>query len=47
MIGAGLFPAGIGILGDAGLFDSGFIILGIFILSGSILLNFVTLQDYR
>ena len=47
MIGAGLVPAGIGILGDAGLFDSGFIILGISVLSGSILLNFVTLRDYR
>ncbi|MCD6153636.1 MAG: MFS transporter [Syntrophobacterales bacterium] len=47
MIGAGLFPAVIGILGDAGLFGSGFIILGISVLAGSIFLNFVTLRDYK
>ncbi len=45
MIGAGLVPTGIGILGDAGQFKLGFILLGVFILSGSILLEFVRLRD--
>ncbi|MEA2013757.1 MAG: MFS transporter [Thermodesulfobacteriota bacterium] len=47
MIGAGFVPMGIGILGDAGHFNLAFIILGIFILSGSILLKFVRLRDHN
>ncbi|MBW2600059.1 MAG: MFS transporter [Deltaproteobacteria bacterium] len=46
VIGAGLVPAGIGVLGDAGQFELGFILLGVFILSGSILLAFVRLRDH-
>ena len=46
MIGAGLVPTGIGFLGDAGQFKLGFILLGVFILSGSILLRFVRLRDH-
>ena len=47
VIGAGLVPMSIGVLGDAGQFKLGFVILGIFILSGSILLRFVRLRDYE
>jgi len=46
VIGAGLVPMSIGVLGDAGQFKLGFVILGISILSGSILLRFVRLRDY-
>ena len=47
VIGAGLVPMSIGVLGDTGQFKLGFVILGIFILSGSILLRFVRLRDYE
>jgi NNP family nitrate/nitrite transporter-like MFS transporter len=46
MVGAGLVPTGIGFLGDAGMFELGFILLGVVILSGSILLKLVRLKDY-
>ena len=45
MIGAGFVPMGIGFMGDAGQFELAFIILGIVIFSGSILLGFVRLRD--
>ncbi len=47
MVGAGLAPTCIGILGDTGHFSLGFVILGASILLGSILLKFVTLRDYE
>ncbi len=46
VIGAGLVPTGIGVLGDAGQFELGFILLGVFILSGSLLVAFVRLRDH-
>ena len=47
MVGAGLVPTGIGFLGDAGQFELAFILLGVCILSGSLLLGLVKLRDYE
>ena len=47
MIGAGLAPTVIGILGDAGQFELGFILLGVITLFGSLLLRLVKLRDYE
>jgi len=47
MVGGGLAPAGIGFLGDAGQFELGFILLGVCILSGILLLGVVKLRDYE
>ncbi len=45
MIGAGLVPTGIGILGDAGAFEAGFAAVGAFILAGSLLVGRVKTRD--
>ena len=47
MIGGGLVPTIIGVLGDAGQFELGFVLLGVFILSGSLLVAFVRLRDHE
>jgi len=47
MVGAGLVPTCIDFLGDAGQFQLGFILLGICVLSGSILPRLVKLRDYE
>jgi len=46
MVGAGLVPTCIGFLGDAGQFQLGFILLGVCVLSGSLLLGLVKLRDH-
>jgi NNP family nitrate/nitrite transporter-like MFS transporter len=47
MIGAGIVPTLIGFMGDAGLFETGFIFVGVFIVSGSLLLRFVKHQGNK
>ncbi|MBW2557878.1 MAG: MFS transporter [Deltaproteobacteria bacterium] len=46
MIGAGLVPTVIGILGDAGQFELGFTLLGVITFFGSLMVSFVTLRDH-
>ena len=45
LVGAGLFPAGIGVAGDAGIFGAGFIVVGGLIFTGSFIPGFVRLKD--
>ena len=45
LVGAGLFPTGIGIAGDAGIFKIGFLVAGGLIFTGSVLPRFVKLRN--
>ncbi|MBW2674786.1 MAG: MFS transporter [Deltaproteobacteria bacterium] len=45
LVGAGIFPTGIGLMGDAGMFGTGFIVIGALIFTGCILPRFVRLKD--
>ena len=45
LVGAGLFPTGIGVMGDAGMFGTGFLVVGGLIFTGSILPRFVRLKE--
>jgi len=44
LVGAGLFPTGIGVMGDVGMFGTGFIVIGALIFTGCILPRFVRLK---
>ncbi|MDD5723524.1 MAG: MFS transporter [Syntrophales bacterium] len=45
LVGAGLFPTGIGLMGDAGMFGTGFMVVGGLIFTGGILSRFVRLKE--
>ena len=45
LVGAGLFPTGIGIMGDAGMFGPAFLVIGGVIFTGSILSGFIRLKE--
>jgi len=45
LVGAGLFPTGIGVAGDAGIFGVGFMVVGGLIFTGTILPRFITVRD--
>ena len=45
LVGAGLFPTGIGVMGDVGMFGTGFIAIGALIFTGCILPRFVRLKE--
>ena len=45
LVGAGIFPTGIGMMGDAGLFGPAFLVIGGLIFTGTILPRFVRLKD--
>jgi NNP family nitrate/nitrite transporter-like MFS transporter len=45
IIGGGIFPTGIGYLGEVHSFSAGFILAGLIILSGAVLVRFLKLRD--
>jgi NNP family nitrate/nitrite transporter-like MFS transporter len=45
VVGAGLFPTCIGVMGDVGMFGSGFITVGGFIFAGSFITRFIRLRE--
>jgi len=45
LVGAGLFPMGIGLMGDAGIFEFGFMVVGGLIFTGGILTRFTKLGE--
>jgi len=45
LVGAGLFPTGIGFMGDAGIFQCGFMIVGGLIFTGGILARLANLRE--
>ena len=45
LVGAGIFPAGIGVMGDMGLFGPSFLVIGGLIFAGTILPRFVRLKE--
>ncbi len=45
VVGGGLFPMMIGIMGDSGLFDYGFIAAGVLIFTGSIIASFLRIKE--
>ncbi len=45
VVGAGIFPTGIGFMGDAGMFGTSFMVVGGLIFAGSILPRFVRLKE--